>query len=217
MAKQDSATNDQQTQSGQQIARGQQQRGVSRPGGFASPFHMSPGEFFRMGPFELLRRFSQDMEHAISDVQGNQQTSARWVPTIEVSEREGKYMVRAELPGVRPDDVALAITGDALIVEGERRDEREQDTGGVHITERRYGRFYRAIPLPEGARTDAAAARFDNGVLEIEIPVEAPKSERRQIPIQSGTQGQTSQTGQTNKQGQPAQSQPGTGTPSKAA
>jgi HSP20 family protein len=84
----------------------------------------------------------------------------RWAPTIAVVEREGKYVVRAELPGVKADEA------------------------NVHVTERRYGSFYSAIPLPEGAKTDAVTARFDNGVLEIEIPVEQRKSARRQIQIQ---------------------------------
>jgi HSP20 family protein len=211
MAGQDTTTNDQQTQQGQQVTRGQQQRDIGRPR--PSSFLVSPADFFRLGPFELLRRFSQEMDRSLSDASGTDQPAmARWTPSIEVSEREGQYIVRVDLPGVKPDDVRLEITDDAVILEGERKDTRERDQGGVHVTERRYGRFYRVIPLPEGAKTDAAAARFDNGVLEIDIPVEQQKSQRRQIQIQSGSQGQQSQTGQS------PQNQTGTGgAPSKAA
>jgi HSP20 family protein len=53
------------------------------------------------------------------------------------------------------------------------------------VTERRYGKFYRAIPLPEGANVDEAKARYENGVLEVIVPTEEPKSKRREIPIQA--------------------------------
>jgi HSP20 family protein len=136
----------------------------------------------------------------------------RWTPSIEVSQKEGKYVVHVDLPGMKPEDFKLEITDDALIVEGERKDTREREQGGVHVSERRYGRFFRAIPLPEGAKTDATAARFDNGVLEIDIPVEQQKSQRRQIQIQPGAQGQQKPAGQA------SQGQTGTeGSPSRAA
>jgi HSP20 family protein len=103
-------------------------------------------------------------------------------------ERDNKCIVRVDLPGIQPRDINLSITDDAILIEGERKDEQERETGAMHVTERRYGRFYRAIPLPEGVMKDAVEARFDNGVLEIEVPMEQRKSERRQIQIQSGPQ-----------------------------
>src|SRR5258706_16337605 len=94
------------------------------------------------------------------------------------------------------------MTDDAIVLEGERKCEHEENKGGVHITERRYGRFYRAIPLPEGAKTDQAQAKFENGVLEVEVPVEQPKEQRRQIPIQSATQATSGSSGtQSSQQG----------------
>jgi HSP20 family protein len=83
-----------------------------------------------------------------------------WSPAIEVSERDGNYVIRAELPGLKPEDVKLEIEDDALVLQGERRDEREQEEGGVRRTEIRYGRFYRSIPLPEGANMDQINAKF---------------------------------------------------------
>jgi HSP20 family protein len=109
-----------------------------------------------------------------------------WAPAVEVSEREGNYVVRAELPGLKPEDVKLEIENDALVLQGERKVEREEDKGGVHRTEIRYGRFYRSIPLPEGANVAQARARFENGVLEVTVPVPEEKLQRKQIPIQSG-------------------------------
>src|SRR6185295_1138195 len=99
-------------------------------------------------------------------------------------------------PGLHPDDVKLEITDDAIVLEGERKGEREENKGGLHVTERRYGRFYRAIPLPEGAKTDDARAKFENGVLEVTVPIELLKSKRREIPIQGGSQATTASSGQ---------------------
>jgi HSP20 family protein len=123
-----------------------------------------------------------------------------WTPTVEVNERDGKYVVHAELPGVKPDDVKLEITDDAVVLQGERQCEREENKGGVHVTERRYGNFYRAIPLPEGAKIDEARAKFENGVLEVEVPVAEQRSNRRQIPIE-GSKGQGQSTSGQNQPG----------------
>ena len=63
----------------------------------------------------------------------------------------------------------------------------EEDKGGVHRTEIRYGRFFRSIPLPEGANVEQAKATFENGVLEVSVPVPEEKTRRKQVPIQSGS------------------------------
>lgn len=166
---------------------GQQQGSLTRRTGY-NPFALSltPTEFF-MNPFSLMRRMTEELDRAFSESGSGRGTNAGvlWAPTIEVFEREGKYVVHADLPGLKPEDVKVEVTGDSLVLEGERKIEREEDQGGVHRTERRYGRFYRAIPLPEGAKADEARANFENGVLEIEVPVPQRQSNSRQIPIES--------------------------------
>jgi HSP20 family protein len=72
-----------------------------------------------------------------------------------------------------------------LIIQGERKLEKEEGDGGVRRTERRYGEFYRAIALPEGADAEHARAEFQNGVLHVTIPVPEAQSNLRQIPIQT--------------------------------
>ena len=84
-----------------------------------------------------------------------------------------------------PTDVQLRIEDNALIVDGERRTERELEQGGIVRTERVYGRFQRVIPLPEGADSESAEARFANGVLEVTIKTPL-RRKGRQIEIQGG-------------------------------
>jgi HSP20 family protein len=108
-----------------------------------------------------------------------------WSPAIEMLERDGQLVIRAELPGLSPDDVRIEIADDgSLSIQGERRSEMEaQEKGGVYRTERIYGRFARVIPLPDDVAVDRAQARFENGVLEITLPRSEP-SQRRRIEIQ---------------------------------
>ena len=71
------------------------------------------------------------------------------------------------------------------MIQGEKRREKEYDERGMHRSERVYGRFYRQIPLPEGADIDKAKADFKNGVLNVQIPLTEQKQKNRQIPIGS--------------------------------
>jgi HSP20 family protein len=154
-----------------------------------NPFGLMPQEFFRMNPFSLLRRMTEEMDRAFQDVGLEREVSndAGWSPAIEVSQREGKLNINAELPGLEPKDVKVEVENDALVIQGERRseyEEKNEKTGGVQRTERQYGFFYRSIPLPEGANVEQAQAKFHNGVLEVTIPVPEQQSNRRSIPIQ---------------------------------
>ena len=83
---------------------------------------------------------------------GGQSQGRYWSPAIEAFERDGKYIVHAELPGLNKDDVKVELIDDAIVIQGERKFEHEDQQNGVHRTERRYGHFYRSIPLPEGER-----------------------------------------------------------------
>jgi HSP20 family protein len=150
---------------------------------------------------------TEEMDRVIHEfgLDSDSGNGAAWTPAIEVSERDGQYNVRAELPGLSPDDVRVEVVDGALVIEGERREEHEEREGGVQRTERQYGLFYRSIPLPEGADTEHAGARFDNGMLEVTIPVPQQKENRRPIRVEGQTGSQTdsqnrSQTSQSEAQ-----------------
>jgi HSP20 family protein len=128
---------------------------------------------------------SEEMERVLSGLPTAQPDggAAFWVPAIEVTENNGACVIRAELPGLKTEDVKVEVADGVLTLEGERKVEHEAEHGGVYRTERMYGRFYRRIPLPDGAKVDRAQAKFDNGVLEISVPV--AHDNRRQIPVRT--------------------------------
>jgi HSP20 family protein len=189
MANQEATTEKQgQRSEGTDASRGSQQGNLARRA--SAPISViTPMDFIRMNPFSLMRRVTEEMDRVFGDSGGTREGAGDvlWAPAIEVSEREGNFVVRAELPGLKPEDVRLEIENDALVLQGERKYEHEEEKGGTRRTEIRYGRFYRSIPLPEGANVEQVRARFDNGVLEVTVPMAEQQSQRKQIPIQGSS------------------------------
>jgi HSP20 family protein len=164
----------------------------------------------RPDPFGLMNRFADEMGRLfggfgpgrglLSPFGGRgflpsgfgEMSSAVWSPQIEVFEREGQLVVRADLPGLSKDDVKIHITDDQLIIEGERRQEHEENEEGFYRSERIYGSFYRSIPLPEGVSDEDVKASFRDGVLEIKMPV--PKREQRHRQIEIGDEASSAQS-----------------------
>ena len=85
-------------------------------------------------------------------------------------ERGNNLVVRADLPGLSREDLDVEVDDDALIIRGERRNELEDDQEGYYRSERSYGSFYRAIPLPENIDPTSCQATFKEGVLEVTFP-----------------------------------------------
>jgi HSP20 family protein len=140
-----------------------------------------------------MRRFMEDMEQQWGQMgmgrsgQGMATAGSEFFsPPIEISERDGHLVVRADLPGLTKDDVHVEVTDEALTIEGERRSEHEEQQGGFFRSERRYGTFRRQIPLPEGINADQVTASFKDGVLEVSMPAPQRQARGRQIEIQSG-------------------------------
>ena len=149
------------------------------------------GSLLGASPFALFRLLSDDMERLFFGGGTHGQAplgafgGARFMPQVDIEEHEDKLVVRADLPGVQPDDFRVDIEDDALVIQGERRDERDDTRRGIRRFERSYGAFRRVVPLPAGANVENADARFENGVLQIEIPVQQSKSRRLEIHASS--------------------------------
>jgi HSP20 family protein len=111
-------------------------------------------------------------------------------PPIEVEERDGRMVIRAELPGMDLQDVRVCLEGNYLLIEGDRREDRNREREGYYETEWSYGHFSRRIPMPPGVTPDQIHATCENGVLELTIDV--PSRNVREIPIateRSGREG----------------------------
>jgi HSP20 family protein len=163
----------------------QERAEISRLPGFDTS--LFGGSLFSMNPFALMRQLTEDMDRMFSQMPRGAVEGGVWSPLMEVKEKEGKLHVTAELPGLKKEDVKVHIDGDTLVVEGERKQEKEEKREGYYRSERSYGKFYRSILLPEGAKTDQAAAEFNNGVLEVSIPIPEMKAKSQEVPILEGS------------------------------
>ena len=158
--------------------------------GFPSFFRTNPAELFSMNPFTLMRRLTEDMDRMFSSQgamgAGGGGEMGIWAPPVEVRESSGNLVVTAELPGLNKEDVKVEVTEDAIVIQGERKREVEEERHGIHRSERYYGAFYREIPLPQGVKADQAKAQFNNGLLEVTIPIPESARKTRQVPIEAG-------------------------------
>jgi HSP20 family protein len=110
-----------------------------------------------------------------------------WAPAIDVFNRDGDLVVRAELPGIDPKkDVDISVQKGVLTIRGERRQEERSDGENFYRVESSYGAFQRSVVLPEGVDVDDIQASYDKGVLEVVVPRAAELTAPKKISISSG-------------------------------
>ena len=97
-------------------------------------------------------------------------TVADWMPTVDISETEGEYLIKAELPEVRKEDVKVTVENGVLTLQGERRQEKEEKGKRFHRVERSYGSFVRSFTLPESVDESFVKAEYKDGVLNLHLP-----------------------------------------------
>jgi HSP20 family protein len=105
-----------------------------------------------------------------------------WSPAVDVIEEVDTIVLKAELPGMSPDEVEIECEDDLLTIKGERKFEEKSETEGHRRIERGYGRFERSFGMPKTAKLDAIDATFKDGILEIRVPKEAEIAPKK-IPI----------------------------------
>jgi HSP20 family protein len=107
-----------------------------------------------------------------------------WMPDVDVFEKNGKVVIRTDLPGMRPEDIDVSVEGDLLTIKGHREEEKEVKEEDYYCSERATGDFLRTVRLPEGAAPDKVDAHYENGVLEVTIPKPVAKGEAAvKVPV----------------------------------
>jgi HSP20 family protein len=149
-------------------------------------------------PFAFVQRMMDEMDKMFVRFGGggspapfgqslfSPQREGIWSPTVETFERDGKLILRAELPGLEKKDVNVEVIEDELVISGQRKQVERETTKGRYYTERRYGSFERRMSLPADVSPESIEAAFDNGVLEVSFAIPEPKAKKRTIEVKSG-------------------------------
>src|SRR3712207_4164774 len=149
-----------------------------------SPFRGRRGFY---DPVSEVNRMFDEMLGGLTRRQGGQQQRAEvteWAPAIDGVARDGDLVLRAELPGVKQEDVDITLHDNVLTLSGERKAEQEEERGGYYVRERRYGSFSRSFSLPQGTDESKVRARYENGVLEVTVEGAAVLTEPKRIQIE---------------------------------
>jgi HSP20 family protein len=192
MAESKTSRSESSRESGQAVARHEHEQGSMR--------RRPAGSAWLSSPFEMMDRMSEEMDRVLDHVFGDFRSPRRawltrrpfrsleregqWTPRLEAFQQGDRFIVRADLPGLKKDDVRVELTENAIAIQGERREEHREEREGYYHTEREYGQFYRTVPLPEGVIPESAQASFSDGVLEITMqapPAEASRGRRLEI------------------------------------
>ncbi len=156
---------------------------------------------FDGGPITMMRHIAEDMEKLFADFRRDRGFSEMslfdddffrferddffngFSPPVEMFERDGKLIVRTDLPGMEKDDITVEIHDNRLTIEGERKQEIKEEADNLYRSERSYGSFYRQLPLPESVKAEDARATFKNGVLEITLAAPQLKTKGKRLEI----------------------------------
>jgi HSP20 family protein len=137
----------------------------------------------RYNPFNEL--FRDDFWNVGLRAFANDAEWRSFTPAVDVLDGEKAYVLKVEVPGLKPEDIDIALENNVLTLKGERKLEQESERQGYRRVERRYGSFARAFVLPEGTRGDGIEATVKDGVLSVTIPkAEAPSP--RKIAVKTG-------------------------------
>jgi HSP20 family protein len=161
-----------------------------------APVKATNGSLHGRDPFELLQeeiaRFwgqgwpfaGWPLTRRMGEPMAAMPTRTTWAPRADVYEKDGDLMVKAELPGVKKEDIQVSMDDGDLVIKGERKVESEVKEENYYRKERTYGSFMRRLPMPEQAEADKIQAKYADGVLEVRIPkVAQAKPEPQTIKV----------------------------------
>ena len=124
--------------------------------------------------------FTQEFDRLFGSLFDNRTRGVqRWVPAMDLVEADDHFVLKADLPGLAEDDVAIEVQDNVLTISGQREAEHERKEQGWYRLERSYGSFSRSLTLPDGVEADKVEAKFDRGVLDVRIPKPEERKPRR--------------------------------------
>jgi len=130
-------------------------------------------------PFTELVRFEDALfSRGVAD-----ETKANFRPTVDIFEDEKNIEVKADLPGIKPEDIKINIEHGVLTLSGERKLEKEEKKDGYHRVERVYGSFTRAFELPETVENEGIEAKYNEGVLTVVLPKKPATATHKEIKV----------------------------------
>jgi HSP20 family protein len=146
----------------------------------------------RWDPFRDLMSIQDEMNQMFERVFGRRGsggretalTGASWAPAVDIAEQENAYLVTAEVPGVKPEDLEVTLEDGLLTIQGERRTEEESNDRQYHRVERRFGSFRRSITLPSQVDANRIEASYADGVLQVTVP-KAESAKPKKIEVRS--------------------------------
>jgi HSP20 family protein len=125
------------------------------------------------GPFDEIMSMRESMDRLFEDFFSRRPRTAGplvWQPAVEIAETDNEIIVKAELPGIDPKNVEVAVTGEGLMIKGEAKAEVEDRKRSFYRRELRYGMFQRAVALPTEVKSEETKATFRHGILEVRVP-----------------------------------------------
>ena len=137
-------------------------------------------------PFRDLVSMRADMDRLFNTFFGrfSEDTDGFWAPSLDIEENNGNIIVKAEVPGMKKDDIKVSVRNNVLSISGERKQEKETKDKTIHRIERSYGRFSRAITLPSEVDGEKVKASYKDGILNITLPKpESMKSKDIEVDI----------------------------------
>ena len=144
----------------------------------------------RFEPWTIMNLLNRDLDRIVSRQYGIpgandvSDTAADWVPAVDIHEEKERFVLRADLPGVSPDDIDVNMENGVLSLAGERNEPSSDEIDGLKRFERVSGKFYRRFNLPETADAEGITARSANGIQEISIP-KAARVQARRIAVEA--------------------------------
>lgn len=138
--------------------------------------------YFRNTEFPVTGRLFEEFFNDFPFFSSNLESRSDWNPAVDILEKEGNMVLRAELPGMTEKQIELKLEGDTLTLKGERKMESDDKKNNYHRVESYYGSFMRTFRLPDTADAEKISADYKDGILTVTIP-KKPEVKPREIPV----------------------------------